>query len=593
MKLIITRLTGRQKHLLGIVSSYWRWFVIGMICSVVGAASSSASAYLVKPLLDDIFMDKNAAMLLLVPALVVGVSLCKGFAAYGREYYMKQIGLSVTRDLRNLLYIKIIDLPMQFFHKKKVGVLMSRITYDVETVKNVVSTSIAATISDILTMIGLIGVVIYMDWKLSVGAFLIMPIAFYPLVKLGRRIRKFSIGVQETMADLNSFLLETFSGIKIVKVFTREAYETERFASTNEMYLNLGMKRVRAQALSSPIMETLGGIAIAIVVWIGGIRVIEGDSTPGTFFAFLAAVVMMYSPVKRLSKLYGNVQPGIAAMHRIYDVLEEKATILEPEKPLLLDKSSFDLEFKNVYFQYNEEDGPVLKNINLRVAPGEVLALVGMSGGGKTSLVNLVPRFFDITSGELLIGDENIQELSIKSLREHISIVTQEPILFNETVRDNISYGKPGATDEEIKAAAESAFAHDFIQSFPKGYYTRIGELGNRLSGGEKQRICIARAIIKNAPMLILDEATSALDAEAEKIVQKALGNLMKNRTTLVIAHRLSTIEYADRVILLKNGEIIEQGTHEDLMEQKKEYYKLQSMQNSKGGRNDTVKGTA
>ncbi len=583
MKFFLDKFSNRQKHMLNIVMGYWRWFIIGTACSIVGAASSSASAYLVKPLLDDIFMKKDATMLLIIPGLIALVYIIKGFASYGREYFMKYIGLSVTRDLRDLLYVKIITLPLEFFHKERVGVLMSRITHDVEIVKNVVSSTITDSISDVLTLIGLIGVVLYMDWQLAIGTFVIMPIALYPVIKLGRRIRKFSIGVQETVADLNSFLYETFSGIKIVKIFTKESYEKTRFSKTNNIYLELGMKRVRAQALSSPIVEILGGISVAFVVWIGGYRVIEGGSTPGTFFAFLAAVVTMYGPVKKLSKLYGNIQPGFAAMNRVYDILEEESKIIESENPVLLDGSSFDIQFKDVQFEYNKEDGPVLKNINLSIAQGEVLALVGMSGGGKTSLVNLVPRFFNITNGDLLIGKKNIKDISIKSLREHISIVTQEPILFNETVRDNIKYGKSDASDEEIEIAAKSAFAYDFIQGFPKGFDTRIGELGNRLSGGEKQRICIARALIKDAPILILDEATSALDAEAEKVVQKALSNLMKNRTTLVIAHRLSTIEYADRVILLKNGEIVEQGTHNALMEQKGEYFKLQTMQNSKG----------
>ncbi|MCD4742864.1 MAG: ABC transporter ATP-binding protein/permease [Desulfobacteraceae bacterium] len=593
MKFITNRLTKRQKHIFNIVAGYWKWLLVGMGCSLVGAASASATAYLVKPLLDDIFMKKDATMLLILPGLILIVALIKGIASYGREYFMKYVGLSVTRDLRDLLYSKIINLPLQFFHEEKVGVLMSRITYDVETVKNVVSSAIAEVISDVLTLIGLTCVVFYMDWKLAVGTLVIMPIASYPIVKLGRRIRKFSVGVQETMADLTSFLLETFSGVKIVKIFTKESFEKKRFEKTNAVYFKLGMKRVRAQALSAPIMETMAAAAVAFVVWIGGFRVIEGSSTPGTFFAFLTAVVMMYSPLRKLSKLYGNIQPGVAAMDRIYDILEEESKIIECDNPLFLEGPPFDVQFKNVQFEYNKEDGAVLKNINLSVAPGEVLALVGMSGGGKTSLVNLVPRFFNIATGELLIGNKNIKDLSLKSLREHISIVTQEPILFNETVRDNIRYGKPDATDEEIEMAAKSAYAYDFIQGFPGGFDTRIGELGNRLSGGEKQRICIARALIKNAPILILDEATSALDAEAERVVQKALGNLMRNRTTFVIAHRLSTIEYADRVILLKNGEIKEQGTHDALMEKKGEYYKLQIMQNSKGEKNDVVKGTS
>ncbi len=582
MKFIINRLTKRQKHISSIVAGYWKWLLVGMGCSIVGAGSSSATAYLVKPLLDDIFMKKNAKMLLIIPGLILLVSVLKGFASYGREYFMKLVGLSVIRDLRDLLYNKIVDLPVQFFHKEKVGVLMSRITYDVESVKNVVSSAITEAVSDVLTLMGLICVVIYMDLPLALGTFVIMPIAFYPIIKLGKRIRKFSIGVQETMADLTSFLLETFSGVKIVKIFTKESFEKKRFKKTNAVYFKLGMKRVRAQALSSPIMETLAGVAVAFVVWVGGFRVIEGLSTPGTFFAFLTAVGMMYAPVRKLSKLYGNIQPGVAAMNRIYDILEEESKIIEHGNPVLLEGNSFDIEFIDVQFEYNEKDGSVLKDINLKVAPGEVLALVGMSGGGKTSLVNLIPRFFDITKGELLIGKINIKDISLYSLRKHISIVTQEPILFNETLGDNIRYGKSGATDKEVEQAAKSAYAYDFIQGFPKGFKTRIGELGNRLSGGEKQRICIARALIKDAPILILDEATSALDAEAERVVQKALGNLMKNRTTFVIAHRLATIEYADRVVLLKNGNIAEQGTHDTLMEKKGEYYKLHTMSTSK-----------
>jgi len=593
MAYFLNKLNKRQRHLFDIVSQYWRWFIIGSVCSVIGAASSSTSAYLVKPLLDDIFMKKDAAMLLIVPGFIVLVSVIKGFAVYGRVYYMQYIGFTVVKDLRNLLYAKIIDLPLQFFQKKKVAVLMARITYDVEIVKVAVSSAIADSISDILTLLGLMCVVLYMDWKLALGAFFIMPIAYYPIVKLGKRIRKFSIGVQETMADLNSFLLETFSGIKIVKIFTKEPFEKKRFVKTNDYYLKLGMKRIKAQALSSPVMETLGGVAVAFVVWVGGFSVVRGDATPGTFFAFLAAVVMMYGPVKRLSKLYGKIQPGFAALNRIYDVLEEESKIIEKENPDFLENNGFDIEFKNVSFQYNDKDGLVLKNIDLKADMGDVLALVGMSGGGKTSLVNLIPRFFDVSGGEILIGNKNIQDISIKSLREHISIVTQEPILFNTSIRENIRYGKIDASDEEIENAARSAFAYDFIQGFPKGFETGIGELGNRLSGGEKQRICIARALIKDAPVLILDEATSALDAEAERVVQKALGNLMKNRTTFIIAHRLSTIKYADRVILLKDGEIKEQGNHDVLMGQKGEYYKLQTMQNPKGEDNDIIQGIA
>jgi subfamily B ATP-binding cassette protein MsbA len=325
------------------------------------------------------------------------------------------------------------------------------------------------------------------------------------------------------------------------------------------------MKKITANALSSPIMEFLGGLGIAFIIWFGGMRVITGTSTPGTFFSFLTAVMMLYDPVKRLSRLNNTIQEGAAAAARIFDVLEEESAILERENPEMLSGKALDVEFDHV------------------VAPGEVLALVGMSGGGKTSLVNLVPRLYDVTQGAVRIAGKNVKDLSLKSLRDHISIVTQEPILFNETVRDNIRYGRMAATDQEIEEAARAAFAHDFILGFPKGYDTVIGELGSRLSGGEKQRICIARALLKDAPILILDEATSALDSQAERLVQKALENLMKGRTTFVIAHRLSTIDYASRIILLKDGSIQEQGTHDELMALKGEYFKLQTLQSVKG----------
>jgi subfamily B ATP-binding cassette protein MsbA len=331
--------------------------------------------------------------------------------------------------------------------------------------------------------------------------------------------------------------------------------------------------------LSSPVMELLGGIGIAFIIWFGGLRVMDGTSTPGTFFSFLTAVMMLYDPVKQLAKLNNTIQEGMASATRIFDVLEEESTILETKNPEQLSGTSFDVEFEHVSFSYNDDKINALHDINLKVAPGEVLALVGMSGGGKTSLVNLVPRLYDVSKGSVMIAGKNIKDLSIKSLRDHISIVTQEPILFNESVKDNIRYGKMDATDLEIENAAKAAFAYDFITGFPQGFDTIIGELGSRLSGGEKQRICIARALIKDAPILILDEATSALDSQAERVVQKALENLMKGRTSFVIAHRLSTIDYASRIILLKNGAIHEQGTHEYLMDKKGEYYKLQNMQ--------------
>jgi len=570
---------SRQKKILSLVFKYWKRMLVAAICMIVVAGANGAMALLVKPVMDDIFISQNKEMLLLIPGLAILVFFLKGAGSYGSEYYMNYIGEKIIRFFRDSLYEKITDLPISFIHKEKTGALMSRITNDVNIVKGMVSTAVINLFRDFFSVIAFLKPEVLWLNKLALGAFIVLPLAFYPIVLFGRRVRKFSTGTQETMADLNSFLHETFTGSKIIKIFNLQAFEKERFKEKTRTLFNLEMKKVIAKALSSPIMEFLGGLGIAFIIWFGGLRVINGTSTPGTFFSFLTAVMMLYDPVKKLSKLNNTIQEGVASATRIFDILEQESEIQEKENPKILSGHTLDVEFKDVDFSYSATEPLALKKINLTVAPGEVLALVGMSGGGKTSLVNLVPRLYDVSSGHVLIDGIDIKDLSIQSLRDHISIVTQEPILFNESVKDNIRYGKMDATDEQIETAAKAAFAFDFIQGFPNGFDTVIGELGSRLSGGEKQRICIARALIKDAPILILDEATSALDSQAERVVQKALENLMKGRTSFVIAHRLSTIDYASRIILLKDGEITEQGTHDELMDQNGEYFKLQSMQ--------------
>ncbi len=576
------KLSTREKKLLRLIASHWKRLVAAALCMIVVAAATSVSAYLVKPMLDDIFIHRDKTKLLLLPAAAVLIFFLKGMGAYGQQYLMKYVGESVIMEFRNSLYAKIIDMPMAFFHKEKIGTLMSRITNDVNIVRGMVSTAVTSFTRDFFTIIGLTCVIFYMDWKLAMGAFLVLPAAFYPIFIFGRKVRKFSTGCQEAMADLNSFLHETFSGTKVVKMFTMEEFEKKRFNKKADDLFRLEMKSVIAKALSSPVMEFLGGLGIAFIIWFGGARVVNGTSTPGTFFSFLTAVMMLYDPVKKMSNLNNTIQGGLAAVTRIFDILERQPEIKESETPVSLEGAAFNIEFVDVGFAYDSDNLPVLNNINLKVDPGEILAIVGMSGGGKTSLVNLIPRFYDVTHGKILMGGKDIRDIPVNLLRSKISIVTQEPILFNESVRDNIRYGKWDASDQEIEQAAKAAFAYNFIMNFPKGFDTSIGELGSRLSGGEKQRICIARALIKDAPILILDEATSSLDSEAEHVVQKALGNLMKGRTTFVIAHRLSTVDHAHRIILIKNGKIVERGTHEQLMEKKGEYFKLQTMQKTK-----------
>ncbi len=573
---------SRQKKIINLVAGYWPRMLLAVFCMIIVAGASGTMALLVKNVLDDIFINQDKDMLLLIPGIAVLVFFLKGAGSYGSEYLMNYVGQNVIRFFRDSLYEKITDLPLAFIHREKTGALMSRITNDVNIVKGMVSNAVINFFKDFFMIIAFLCVIFYRDWQLALGAFIVLPLAFYPIFLFGRRVRKFSTGTQETMADLNSFLHETFTGSKVIKIFNRQAYEKQRFKEKTKVLFRLEMKKVTAHALSSPVMEFLGGLGIAFTIWFGGLRVMDGTSTPGTFFSFLTAVFMLYDPVKQLAKLNNTVQEGVASATRIFDVLEEESTIIESQNPEQLSGKRFDVEFDHVSFSYNDDKINALDDINLKVAPGEVLALVGMSGGGKTSLVNLIPRLYDASKGSVMIAGKNVKDLSIKSLRDHISIVTQEPILFNESVKDNIRYGKMDATDLEIEKAAKAAFAYDFIKGFPQGFDTIIGELGSRLSGGEKQRSCVARALIKDAPILILDEATSALDSQAERVVQKALENLMKGRTSFVIAHRLSTIDYASRIILLKNGAIKEQGTHEQLMDKKGDYYKLQTMQKAK-----------
>ncbi len=580
MQMIKIIIINRHKYLFSLIKEHWLRLFLAMGCMLVVAASTSVTAFIVKPVLDDIFFKKDIQMLKFIPVMVILIYFLRGLGIYGQEYLMNYVGESIIRELRNRLYNKIQDLPISFFHEEKTGVLMSRITNDVNIIKAMVSSAVTSSLREGFTIIGLTFVIFFRDWKMAIFALIIFPIAFYPVVKFGRRVRRVSTGCQEAMAELSSFLHETFAGNKIVKAFGMESHEKKRFAEKTRAIFNLEIKGVIARSLSAPIMEFLAGVGIAFIIWYGGSRVINGTSTPGTFFSFMAAVLMLYDPVRRLSSLNNAVQQGLAASDRVFDIIEKESDIKESANPVVFKHVPHSVTFQNVFLNY--ESDYVLKDINLNVHSGEILALVGMSGGGKTSLVNLIPRFYDVTKGEILIDGTDIRNASIASLRSQIAVVTQDTILFNNTVRENIAYGNPQASDEAVEIAAKAAYAYEFIQHFPYKFDTNIGELGGRLSGGEKQRICIARALLKNAPILILDEATSALDTESEMLVQKALENLMKGRTTFVIAHRLSTISFAHRIIVIVDGRIVEEGNHEELLARRGEYFKLYQMQFNK-----------
>ncbi|MBU1171049.1 MAG: ABC transporter ATP-binding protein/permease [Proteobacteria bacterium] len=567
---------NRYKHIIALIRKNWLKLAVAMGCMMVVSWTTAVLAFLIKNILDDIFIAKDEMMLTLIPVVVIATSFLRGFAVLGKEYLMNHVGQSIVMTLRNDLYDKIQDLSLTFFQKEKTGGLMSRITYDVSVIKAMVSNVVTGAIEHCFSIVGLTVVVFYRDWKMAIMAFVVVPLAFLPIVQLGRRIRKVSTGTQESVAEMNSFLHETFAGNRIVKAFGREDYEKKRFFKKSYELFRYEMKKVKAQALSSPIMDVCGGLGIAFIVWYGGHGVVTGASTTGTFFSFLTAVFLLYEPFKKLTKLNNVVQEGLAAVDRVFDIIETQSEIVDPVNPQTITPGNHIIEFDHVTFSYDE--ATVLDEVCIKANPGEVIALVGMSGGGKSTLVNLIPRFYDVSSGSILIDGMDIRLASLSSLREQIAMVTQDAILFNDSIRNNIAYGNHNASDEEIMNAARAAFAYDFVQKFPQGFETTIGELGNRLSGGEKQRICIARALLKNTPILLLDEATSALDAEAEKVVQRALENLMKGRTTFVIAHRLSTITYADRIIVLARGRIVEEGTHDELLARGGEYFKLYTM---------------
>jgi subfamily B ATP-binding cassette protein MsbA len=567
----------RHRSILRHIKKNRNRLIISGVCSLMIASSTSAMGYLIKPVIDDVFVNKDTTGLILLPIAIIIVFLVRGLGRYGQEYFMNYISEDIIRRLRNELYDRIQDLPLAFFQKESTGGLMSRITIDVNMLKNMVSMAVNSTLQDMSTIVGLTAVIFYQNWRMAIIAFIILPVAFFPVFEFGRRVRQVRTDCQKAMADLNAFLHETLAGNKIVKAFGMEHHEKKRFFCKTDALFKLEIKEVIVRALSSPVMEFLGGLGIAFVIWYGGWEVLQDKTTPGTFISFLTCVMLLYEPVKKLSNLNNTIQKGLAATDRVYDVIEARSDIQDPMHPQVIQHTAHTLSFEKVEFSYAKT--PVLKGINLIIPRGQVLALVGISGGGKTTMANLIPRFFDVTAGRICIDGIDIREFAVADLRKEISIVTQEPILFNETVRDNIAYGNSEASEETIIAAAKAAYAHDFVKEFPMGYDTLIGELGGRLSGGEKQRLCIARALIKDAPILILDEATSSLDSEAEALVQKALENLMRGRTTLVIAHRLSTVANADQIAVVIQGRVTERGTHEELLARNGDYAKLFKIQ--------------
>ncbi|MFH1033173.1 MAG: lipid A export permease/ATP-binding protein MsbA [Pseudomonadota bacterium] len=566
------------RRLLDKVRPYWTRLFWAMVLMIIVAGASSAMAYMVKPVMDDIFVAKDRAMLFMVPLVVIVLYGVKGACSYGQTYLMQFVGQRIITQFRVDLYAHLQKLSLSYYDRVPTGELMSRITNDVNNIQGAVSSVVTGVLKDLFTIFGLIFVIFFRDWFLGIFAVGVFPLCMIPLVKFGRRLRQISHRSQETMADVTVLLHETIGGARIVKGFCREDHEIARFTNEAERLFRLRMRDVSTRAISSPLMEFLGGLGIAGIIFYGGWQVINGQSTPGTFFSFLTALIMLYEPVKRLSGLNNEIQNGLASASRVYEVLDSPPQITDKPQALELPSLHEAIEFRGVSFAYRPGE-MVLNNINLTVPAGQLLALVGTSGGGKTTLVNLLPRFYEVSEGAILIDGVDIRDCTVLSLRSQIAIVTQQTILFNDTVKNNILYGRPGASEEDVHEAARAAYALDFIERLPQGFDTMIGEAGALLSGGERQRLSIARAILADRPILILDEATSSLDTESELYVQKALENLMRGRTTLVIAHRLSTIQRADRILVMSAGGIVEEGRHEELLALQGLYSRLHRMQ--------------
>ncbi|MDA8419496.1 MAG: lipid A export permease/ATP-binding protein MsbA [Desulfobacteraceae bacterium] len=573
-------MTNRQliRRTATLIKPYRGQLVIAMVSMVIVSIMGSAQAYLIKPLIDKIFVTRDQTMLNLLPFALIGVFLIKGVFYYTYTSLLDIAGQSVISDLRKRLFAHIHDLPISFFHHTPTGELMARIINDATLIQNAVSRALIGVLKDLCQIIGLLGVVFYLNWRLASISLIFLPLAVVPVVKFGKRFRRLSTNNQKTVAKVSNILHETITGQRIVKAFGMEGYETRRFSATVDDLLSIIVKDIRTNSLQHPLMEFLGGLGIGAVIWYGGHQVIKGQSTPGAFLSFLASMVMIYEPIKGVSDINSALQQGLAAAARVFGLLDVKPAITDAVGAVELPPFRRTIDFQGVDFAYDQGE-PVFSGLNLTIRAGEVLAIVGPSGGGKTTLANLLPRFFDVTGGVILLDGHDLRRVTMRSLRAQMAVVSQQTILFNDTVRNNIAYGDPNRDLREIEAAAQAAYALDFIRELPEGFDTVVGESGARLSGGQQQRLSIARALLKNAPILILDEATSALDTESEREVQKALDNLMQNRTTLVIAHRLSTIAKADRIVVIKEGRIVEEGRHEELLAKGGLYTTLHGMQ--------------
>lgn len=566
-------------RLIGYLKPYRVRLAAAFVCAALVAGLSGAYAWLVRPVLDGIFIDKDETLLIVLPLAILAVAVLKGVFSYGQNYLMNYVGNQVITDIRQALFGQLLRLPVGFHDANTSGRLVSRVINDV----NLMANAVAGVLKDIfqqgLTFLAMLGVIFYQNWELAALSIVVIPLSAYTMVRMGQRLRNLATRGQERIGDMASLLQESLAGIRMVKAFGREETETLRFKASNKAFLQTTMKAIQVSSLGSSHMEVIGVIGVAGIVWYGGYLVIHDAMTPGAFFSFLAAMFMAYTPIRKLSGANNTIQQALSAAERVFEVLDLDTEQERDRGHVELSPITRALEFKGVTFRYERHGLDALSEIDLSIRAGETVAFVGSSGSGKTTLVSLVPRFYEPTEGRILIDGVDIRDCTLRSLRAQIGIVSQDVVLFDESVALNIAYGRPDATTDDIVRAAKLAYAHEFIERLPSGYDTLIGERGVKLSGGERQRLAIARAILRDPAILILDEATSALDTESERVVQMALSNLMKNRTTLVIAHRLSTIQNADRIVVLDRGRIVEIGSHETLLRHNGLYKRLHAMQ--------------
>ncbi|MBR1397011.1 MAG: ABC transporter ATP-binding protein [Selenomonadaceae bacterium] len=566
------------KRLLIYIKPYLRRLGIAIICIVMAAAANLYVPWIIKDMIDKVLAEKDMAMLNVIAIGIVVVFFLRGIFYYGQSYLVSYIGQRVIIDVREVMFRKFQKMPMAYFDKHQTGETMSYVTNDVAAIQAALVDNLIELFTESSILIGSIAMMFYLDWKLSLLTLVVVPMVGYCMRIFGKKIKANGTVIQERMADITSLLQESISSIRVVKSFVREDYEIDRFCKQNELNFQAAMKNVQLTSLLTPTVEFLAAIAVTLIVWFGGYEVVNGIMTAGSLVAFLTYAVNLANPVKRLSRIYGRMQKAMAAVDRIFYVLDMEEAITDRPDAKILPPVEGHVSVENVSFSY---DGvhDALKNVSLEVKPGQMIAFVGPSGAGKSTIANLIPRFYDVTSGSIKIDGLDIRDVTMNSLREQIGIVPQETMLFSTTIMENIRYGRLDASDDEVLAAAKAANADEFIRQLPDGYNTLIGERGLNLSGGQRQRMAIARAILKNPRILILDEATSALDTESEKIVQSALDDLMVGRTSFVIAHRLSTIFDADHIFVIDHGHVVEDGSHKELLARNGVYANLYNIQ--------------